>query len=103
MSTYCDELDETDRNWGETFRKIGPPLPPEVMQKSQTANSITIKLKSRDILDTNPAKGYTLYYQSEDESSEEKSVTLSFGTEEFTLRQLKCGKNYNLNVTAYNS
>ena len=79
----------------------GPPAPPDIMLTSQTINSFTIKLKSKNVLDKTPVHGYTLNYKPA--NGEWETASIPFGTDEFTLNDLLCGQKYNLYVTAYNS
>ena len=81
----------------------GPPAPPEIMLTSQTINSFTIKLKSKDLQDRTPVHGYTLHYKPAHNNLQEESAAIPFGTDEFTLTDLLCGQKYNLYVRAHNS
>ena len=81
----------------------GPPAPPDIMLTSQTINSFTIKLKSKDVLDKTPVHGYTLHYKPAHNNLQEEAAAIPFGTDEFTLTDLLCGQKYNLYVTAHNS
>ena len=79
----------------------GPPEGPNVSISSQTTDSVTLKLRPKNPKDKTPVHGYTLHYKAEfgDWSSEQ----IPFGSEEYTLDSLLCGKEYSLYVTAYNS
>ena len=68
---------------------------------SQTTDSITLKLRPKDLKDKTPVHGYTLNYKAEfgDWSSE----PIPFGSEEYTLDSLLCGKEYSIYVEAYNT
>ena len=79
----------------------GPPEPPNVTISSQTTDSITLKLRPKNLKDKTPVHGYTLNYKAEfgDWSSE----PIPFGSEEFTLDSLLCGKEYSIYVEAYNT
>ena len=79
----------------------GPPAPPEVMLTSQTTNSVTLKLKQKDINDRTPIHGYSLHYKPE--FGDWDVAQIPFGSDEFTLDDLLCGQRYHLYVTAYNS
>ena len=51
--------------------------------------------------DKTPVHGYTLHYKAE--FGDWNSEQIPFGSEEYTLDDLLCGKEYSLSVTAYNS
>ena len=80
----------------------GPPAPPDIMLTSQTTNSVTLKVKPKNIHgDRAPIHGYKLHYKPEFGDWDESQIP--FGNDEFTLTDLLCGQRYNLYVTAYNA
>ena len=79
----------------------GPPEPPNVSISSQTTDSVTLKLRPKNIEDKTPVHGYNLHFKAE--FGDWNSEIIPFGTEEFILDGLLCGKEYSLYVTAYNS
>ena len=68
---------------------------------SQTTDSVTLKLRTKNPEDKTPVHGYTLHYKVE--FGDWNSEQIPFGSEEFTLDDLICGKEYGLYVTAYNA
>ena len=79
----------------------GPPEAPNVSISSQTTDSVTLKLRTKNPEDKTPVHGYTLHYKVE--FGDWNSEQIPFGSEEFTLDDLICGKEYGLYVTAYNA
>ena len=79
----------------------GPPEPPNVSLSAQTTDSVTIKLRPKDIKDKTPVHGYNLHYKPE--FGDWNTDQIPFGSDEFTLDGLLCGKEYSLYVTAHNS
>jgi hypothetical protein len=79
----------------------GPPEAPNVTLSSQTTDTVTLKLRPKDLEDKTPVHGYNLHYKPEfgDWSSE----PIPYGSEDYNLDSLLCGKEYSLYVTAYNS
>ena len=79
----------------------GPPEPPNVSISSQTTDSVTLKLRAKNAEDKTPVHGYNLHFKAE--FGDWNTEIIPFGTEEYTLDDLLCGKEYSLYVTAYNS
>ncbi len=79
----------------------GPPEPPITSLTAQTTDSVTLKLKPKDASDKTPVHGYTLHYKPE--FGDWHTDQIPFGSEEFILDELVCGKEYSLYVSAYNS
>ena len=76
----------------------GPPQPPMVIPSSKTTDSITFKLVPRedDIIE-----GFIVHYKHE--FGGWKDEKFKFITEEYILRHLWCGSQYQIYVVAFNS
>jgi Down syndrome cell adhesion protein 1 len=78
----------------------GPPEPPNVSISAQTTNSVTLKLRPKNPEDKTPVHGYNLNFKAE--FGDWNTEMIPFGTEEYSLDDLLCGKDYSLFVAAYN-
>ena len=79
----------------------GPPEPPNVSISAQTTNSVTLKLRPKNPEDKTPVHGYNLNFKAE--FGDWNTEMIPFGTEEYSLDDLLCGKDYSLFVAAYNT